>query len=70
MAGTKSGGKLTAETNKSKYGEDYYRKIGAVGGKRKVKKGFATFDTERLQEISRRGGKVSKRGLANLKIAD
>lgn len=34
MAGTKEGGKAAASTNKTKYGSDFYAKIGAMGGKR------------------------------------
>jgi general stress protein YciG len=33
MAGTLAGGKAAAATNKQKYGEDFYAKIGAKGGK-------------------------------------
>jgi hypothetical protein len=29
MAGTKEGGKAAASTNKTKYGKDFYAKIGA-----------------------------------------
>ena len=36
MAGTKSGGKAAAATNKSKYGADFYARIGAKGGKRVI----------------------------------
>jgi len=64
VAGTTSGGRLTAETNKSKYGSDYYQRIGSMGGLKKVPKGFAVMDRSRLQEIGRKGGKVSKRGPA------
>lgn len=41
MSNTKSGGKKVASTNKKKYGKDYYKKIGRLGGKVKTKKGFA-----------------------------
>ena len=34
MAGTKQGGKAAASTNKTKYGADFYAKIGAMGGKK------------------------------------
>lgn len=44
MSGTKEGGKKTAETNKKKYGEDYYSKIGVVGGVNKNKKTQKTDD--------------------------
>lgn len=33
MSGSKESAKKTAATNKRKYGEDYYRKIGSIGGK-------------------------------------
>lgn len=32
MAGTKAGGLAAAKANKEKYGEDYYKRIGALGG--------------------------------------
>ena len=32
MAGTPDGGKNAAATNKAKYGVDFYRRIGALGG--------------------------------------
>ena len=32
MAGTVAGGKLAAQTNREKYGADFYRRIGAIGG--------------------------------------
>lgn len=32
MAGTKEGGKRAAATNKDKYGDDFYARIGAKGG--------------------------------------
>ena len=38
MAGTQIGGKKTAQTNKERYGENYYQFIGRLGGKAKKKK--------------------------------
>lgn len=38
---TPQGGIKTRDTNIRKYGEDYYARIGAIGGSRKVRKGFA-----------------------------
>ena len=40
MAGTKAGGKAAATTNKTKYGSDFYAKIGAKGGKKGKTGGF------------------------------
>lgn len=64
MAGTIQSGKNAAKTIKAKYGEDFYKRIGAQGGAAKTDKpkGFATMDTERLKAISRKGGFVSRRG--------
>ena len=42
MAGNKDGGKKAATTNKTKYGSDFYAKIGALGGKNGKTGGFAT----------------------------
>lgn len=40
MAGTVAGGKLAAATNKEKYGEDFYSKIGSKGGRNGRTGGF------------------------------
>jgi len=65
MAGTKEGGALCAETNKAKYGEDYYQRIGRMGGSTKGDythlKGFASFDKDKHREASARGGRISRR---------
>lgn len=42
MAGTSRGGKLAAVTNKSKHGDDFYSKIGKLGGSRSSTGGFAS----------------------------
>ena len=34
MAGTKDGGREAANTNRKRYGKDFYARIGAMGGKR------------------------------------
>jgi uncharacterized protein len=69
MAGTKAGGKAAAETNKKKYGADFYARIGAAGGKLSHTGGFATEirdangnngrDRARIAGVI--GGKKSKR---------
>lgn len=64
MAGTKSGGRNAAQTNIRKYGEDFYRRIGAKGGTKGKKdgtiKGFA-LNLDLAREAGRRGGLKSKR---------
>lgn len=60
MAGTTMGGQMAAITNKVKYGEDFYAKIGAIGGKNGHKKGFYV-NRELARQAGRKGGKVSKR---------
>lgn len=63
MGGTKSGGKLAAKTVKERFGEDFYRKIGAMGGKKSKKGGFAWLainDREKLIELSAKGGSRKK----------
>jgi uncharacterized protein len=59
MAGTKTGGALAAETNKAKYGSDYYARMGKLGGMVKGKKGFAV--SGKAVEAGRIGGQRSKR---------
>ncbi len=61
MAGTRAGGAKASQTNKEKYGADFYKNIGAKGGKAKVPKGFATLSRERLREICIKGGTKSRR---------
>lgn len=61
MSGTKSGGLKAAETNKKKYGSDFYKKIGAEGGKKGTTGGFAA-NPELARIAGRKGGRKSKRG--------
>ena len=60
MSGTIEGGRAAAETNVKKYGEDFYRNIGAKGGKAKVPKGFA-LNKELAASAGRLGGQISRR---------
>ncbi len=60
MSGTKQGGIKAAETNKSRYGKNFYKKIGAVGGKKSTTGGFAA-NPELAREAGRKGGRISKR---------
>lgn len=64
MSGTVAGGRKAAQTNKRKYGESFYKVLGAQGGKKGKKDGaIKGFDADR--ELARRagaiGGTISKR---------
>lgn len=60
MPGTKAGGKKAAETNKRKYGNDFYGKIGAIGGKRSKTGGFYA-NRELARTAGAKGGRISRR---------
>jgi len=64
MAGTKTGGEQAAETNKKKYGPDFYARIGAAGGKKGHKGGFAAGEEgrARARKYGAIGGRLSRRG--------
>ena len=70
MSGTKEGGAAAAATNKEKYGEDFYAKIGSKGGTKTHESGklyqigFGG-DRQRAREAGRKGGTISRRGKAN-----
>lgn len=60
MAGTAKGGAKAASTNKTKYGADFYAKIGAMGGKKGHTGGFfANRDLARV--AGAKGGRISRR---------
>lgn len=65
MAGTTAQGKAAAATNKKKYGPDFYRKIGAMGGKKTHESGqlaeigFAA-NPDRARIAGTKGGKAKK----------
>ena len=63
MAGTKAGGKKAAETNKEKYGDDFYRELGRKGGKNGHTGGFAA-NPELAKIAGAKGGRISRRGKA------
>lgn len=57
MSNTKAGGIKAAETNKRDHGENFYSKIGALGGKIKNKnKGFGS-NRELAKIAGSKGGK-------------
>ena len=60
MAGTKEGGKAAAQTNKTKYGADYYSRIGAEGGKKSRNGGFYA-NRELARIAGAKGGRISRR---------
>lgn len=60
MAGTKTGGKAAASTNKAKYGADFYARIGAMGGKKGTTGGFAA-NRELARIAGAKGGRISRR---------
>lgn len=60
MAGTKQGGKAAAQTNKTKYGGDFYARIGAAGGKKGRTGGFWA-NRELARVAGRKGGRISRR---------
>ena len=67
MAGSVAGGKKTAITNKARYGDDFYVRLGREGGKvSRAPKGFAT-DRDRARWAGAKGGKISRRGPAKPK---
>ena len=63
MAGTKEGGQKAAATNRAKYGKDFYKNIGAEGGRKGHTGGFAS--NPALAKIAgAKGGRISRRGPA------
>lgn len=61
MVGTISGGKKAAQTNIEKYGDDFYRRIGAKGGRNGNTGGFSG-NPEKARLAGAKGGRKSKRG--------
>lgn len=69
MAGTRTGGKKAAATNKQRYGLNFYEQIGRKGGKISRGGGFA-MNRELAVEAGRRGGKASRRTKASVAATD
>lgn len=63
MAGTKTGAKIAAQTNKLNHGADFYRRIGAIGGKNGTGHKFAHGKVDPLVAGSK-GGRLGKRKAA------
>lgn len=62
MAGTRLGGKRTAATNKAKYGDDYYVRLGSAGGSTRHRETRPFYlDRDLAKRAGTNGGKVSRR---------
>ena len=69
MSGTSEGGKQAAVTNKANHGEDFYSKIGKLGGQVGHTGGFYA-NRELAREAGRKGGQTSRRGKKKGEIWD
>lgn len=65
MAGTKTGGAKAAQTNKERYGKDFYKTIGSAGGKKGTTGGFWA-DRELARTAGAKGGRISRRTKTNV----
>ncbi len=63
-SGTVEGGRKAAATNKKRNGEDFFKRIGAIGGRNGHTGGFCSMTPEQRSECGRKGGRISKRGKA------
>lgn len=72
MPGNRAGGLKAAATNKHRYGENWYARIGRIGGQNGNTGGFAAEEpgkdgltgAERAKIAGAKGGHISKRGPA------
>lgn len=64
MSGTKAGGLKAAKRNKELHGEDFYKRIGSIGGQKGHTGGFAA-NRELARLAGAKGGAKSRRGEAN-----
>lgn len=61
MAGTKVGGIKARATNYERHGNDFYKRIGAIGGRNGHTGGFAA-NRELARIAGKKGGSISRRG--------
>lgn len=61
MPGNKEGGKRAAQTNRERHGEDFYKRIGAMGGRKGHTGGFYA-NRELARTAGAKGGRISRRG--------
>lgn len=64
MAGTVEGGIKAAKKNKELHGDDFYKRIGAKGGRNGNTGGFAS-NPELARIAGSKGGKISRRTKSN-----
>lgn len=69
MAGTKAGGLKAAATNIARNGEDFYKRIGQIGGRNGHTGGFAS-NPELARLAGAKGGRISRRGSARKEAVD
>lgn len=69
MAGSKIGGMKAAAKNKAKHGEDFYKVIGAKGGRNGHTGGFAA-NPQLARIAGAKGGRISRRGKSIKKVAE
>lgn len=73
MSGTRAGGLKAATKNKLKHGDDFYKRIGRMGGVKGRTGGFASLKIgkdgltglERARKAGAMGGRISRRGPVN-----
>ena len=63
MAGTRLGALKASATNRERYGQDFYKRIGQIGGRNGNTGGFAS-NPELARVAGRKGGRISRRGKA------
>lgn len=76
MAQTKEGIKKAVATMRKKYGDDYFKKMGAKGGAKGTTGGFASKKVgadgltgiERSSLVGAKGGRISRRGKSKKKV--
>lgn len=55
---------------RKRHGEDFFQRIGAMGGKAKVTKGFGSMTPEQRREYGRKGGSKTKADRQEPQIKD